>query len=254
MVNPRVASEFDLRRRSVAGFLHGRRALTGSLVALGLVVTAAATYAAGGTTTVTPQLAHLFVVTAGITLGPLVGAGSGVAAGVLLGPWMPLDVAAGVPQSLEGWLVRLAVFGVVGAGTGLLAKELRDADATLRETLEQIPVAVTAVTGTAPNATISYANAAAVEMIGDVEGRTIADTFVSLRVRSLDGRLLTRADKRMRPAPSHRPVSPASSTSPTFTARAGSCNSVPCGHRVDRPSPWSKTCRPGPVSTRPVVT
>lgn len=50
---------------------------------------------------------------------------SAVAAGILLGPYMPLDVARGIDQSMQNWLTRLAFFVGLGTLAGGMFQRLR---------------------------------------------------------------------------------------------------------------------------------
>lgn len=92
------------------------------LVAGLLVVVWAVVFAAGGTRTAWPHLFYLPVVAAVIPLGRRGGVAAGVAATVLCGPLMPLDVAAGVAQTPENWLVRGLFFVIVGGLAGIAAR------------------------------------------------------------------------------------------------------------------------------------
>jgi len=58
------------------------------------------------------------VVLAGVTFGRRAGVLVGVVAGLLMGPLMPLDVAAGIDQPLRGWLIRMAFYVAIGALAG----------------------------------------------------------------------------------------------------------------------------------------
>lgn len=95
----------------------------GLLVAGLLGVVWMAVFASGGTRTAWPHLFYLPVVAAVIPLGRRGGITAGVVATILCGPLMPLDVAAGVAQSPDNWLVRGLFFVIVGglAGTAVRA-------------------------------------------------------------------------------------------------------------------------------------
>src|SRR5690554_5773625 len=60
-------------------------------------------YATGGTKLVWPHVMYFGVVLAGVSFGRRIGVLAGVVAGFLMGPIMPLDVAAGVGQPVRGW-------------------------------------------------------------------------------------------------------------------------------------------------------
>lgn len=161
---------------------------------IGLVAAAAATYMAGGTQTAVPQLAHLFVITAAVTSGPLAGLIAGTGAGLLLGPAMPLDVADGMAQSPQGWLLRWGVFVLVGVGTGILSRGIREVDASFRAALDDLPAAVVVVTDTPTQTVVTYTNAAAVSLVGDVTGLPVSDVFTARGARTASGREASERD------------------------------------------------------------
>lgn len=101
--------------------VHGHRVIgwlrTGAVLAM-LAAGTVVVYATGGTQFVWPHLMYFPVLTAGVAFGRRAGAATGVLAGLLLGPLMPLDVAAGVDQSLRGWLTRLGFYLAVGLLAG----------------------------------------------------------------------------------------------------------------------------------------
>lgn len=186
----------------VGAFLASRPVVTSALVGAGIAATSFATHAAGGTRSAVPQLGNLFVVTAAVTLGPGAGAMAGLAAGGALGPLMPLDVAAGTAQSHQGWLVRMAVFVVVGTVTGVLARGVRRADTIFQNTLEDVPTAVIAATGIHADAIVTFTNSRAVALLGDVVGRSLDETARVLQARTADGLPITELlTKENRPVP-----------------------------------------------------
>jgi diguanylate cyclase len=88
-------------------------------VSVGVVTTLLAgswvgTYALGGSQSVGPQLFHVPVILAAVRFGHVGGLISAVVAGLLCGPFMPLDVDAGTEQSFGNWFARLALFVLVG--------------------------------------------------------------------------------------------------------------------------------------------
>lgn len=116
---PRVWSE--LRRSERAG-VEPPLALAAAVSAL-LVVPLV--YVTGGTHLVYAHAAYLPIVVTGIVIGPRFGAGLGLLLGLGLGPWMPLDTAAGIAQSPANWSLRCLFFVLIGAVTGLLAERVR---------------------------------------------------------------------------------------------------------------------------------
>lgn len=91
-------------------------------VALLLILATATVLTLGGTKTPWPHLFYVPVVFAALVLGGRGGFVSGLAAGVLCGPLMPLDTDAGIAQSQTAWLIRLGFF----VGIGILAGAGRD--------------------------------------------------------------------------------------------------------------------------------
>jgi putative nucleotidyltransferase with HDIG domain len=91
------------------------------VTAAGLAAATFATLALDGTKSVGPQVYYFPVVLAGYRFRWLGGVATGIAAGLACGPWMPLDLAEGTPQSTAAWVTRLAIFAAVGAAVGVLA-------------------------------------------------------------------------------------------------------------------------------------
>ncbi|MBO8125815.1 MAG: HD-GYP domain-containing protein [Firmicutes bacterium] len=81
-------------------------------------------YYTGGTQYPWPHLVYLPILLAGFSFGIKGGLISGLLAGLLLGPFMPLDVQAGVPQHTLPWLFRLGVLVVIGSSAGFLFEVL----------------------------------------------------------------------------------------------------------------------------------
>ncbi|HLT97526.1 MAG TPA: HAMP domain-containing sensor histidine kinase, partial [Acidimicrobiia bacterium] len=78
----------------------------------------AVVWAAGGTKTAKPHLLYVPVVIASFVGGVRAGAMTGLAAGLLMGPLMPLDTSAGQAQTLGGWALRMAFFVIIGVIVG----------------------------------------------------------------------------------------------------------------------------------------
>lgn len=96
--------------------------LTAAIVATGLAAATAVTLALDGTQSVGPQLYYFPIVLAGYRFHWWGGLATGAFAGLVCGPWMPLDLTDGVAQATGSWTVRLAVFAGVGAAVGVLAE------------------------------------------------------------------------------------------------------------------------------------
>ena len=82
-------------------------------------------YGAGGTRTALPHVFYLPIVLAALPFGVAGGLAAGVAAAVLCGPLMPLDVATGESQQLVNWLIRGGFFTAVGGLAGTSTVSLR---------------------------------------------------------------------------------------------------------------------------------
>ncbi len=102
-----------------------RKWLAALAIAAALAAVTAATHAAGGTRTVLPHLFYVPIMLAAIRFGFRGGLAAGVAATLLCGPAMPLDVAAGEPQLLVGWLSRGVFFLTIGSLAGGMLRSHR---------------------------------------------------------------------------------------------------------------------------------
>ena len=115
--------------------------LVGVTITLAMLTLATSSiFLAGGTHTAMPHLLYLPVIVAAFLLGLRAAMLTGLLAGLACGPFMPLDVAANIPQSLPNWLVRTAYFiiagGLVGGFASLLSRQL----STLRHSAFRNPV------------------------------------------------------------------------------------------------------------------
>lgn len=79
-------------------------------------------YAAGGSHTAFPHLFYVPIVLAAVRFGWVGGAASGLVAGLLAGPALPADVAAGTAQPLTGWVLRTGIFLAIGLLIGWLMR------------------------------------------------------------------------------------------------------------------------------------
>ncbi len=86
-----------------------------------MMLVTAIVYETGGTKFIFPHLGYVPILLAAFAFGPLGGAVSGIGMGLLLGPVMPLDVAAVLPQPLLNWMSRLLLFAFFGVLAGSLA-------------------------------------------------------------------------------------------------------------------------------------
>ncbi len=98
------------------------------VVVLGLLASAWFVYATGGVKYATLHILYLPILFAALVFGTPGGVVAGAVAGLLIGPYMPLDGITGEPQELGNWLYRTAFFcligGFVGIGVDMLRRQL----------------------------------------------------------------------------------------------------------------------------------
>ncbi|MDZ7800889.1 MAG: HD-GYP domain-containing protein [Trueperaceae bacterium] len=99
--------------------------ITVPVVAACLVAVWGLVWATGGTREPYLHAAYLPILLAAAGLGPRAAVASAAAATILLGPLMPLDVAAGTPQATSAWLFRGAFFVAIGGAAALGFEVLR---------------------------------------------------------------------------------------------------------------------------------
>ncbi|MGB8356796.1 MAG: ATP-binding protein [Chthoniobacteraceae bacterium] len=115
-------------RAIVLGFL-----ILASITAIGMVV-----YWTGGTRFVWAHLMYLPIIVAAACFGVYGGMSAGLVGAFILGPYMPLDVADGVPQTMSNWMFRIVFFPLVGMLSGLVSRFLNERIDRLKETKGQI--------------------------------------------------------------------------------------------------------------------
>jgi uncharacterized membrane protein len=84
------------------------------------------TYKTGGIRSIYSQLMYLPVIFSGAVLGLKAGMMNAMFSGLLLGPFMPIDLTLSNPDELWFWLVRLIFLLVVGILTGYLADKTKE--------------------------------------------------------------------------------------------------------------------------------
>lgn len=104
-------------------------------VAFGLAASWLVAYVVGGAGVAAPHWFYLPVLYAAARFGCLGAAVGAVAAGLLAGPLMPLDVAAGIAQQPEDWITRAAFFVIIGQAMALVIGQSRSAMAAEFERL-----------------------------------------------------------------------------------------------------------------------
>ena len=118
--SPRWISPLLWQRRQVSTHVVGAVLVTALLVACTV-----ATWVAGGTSYLVPHQYYVPIIAAGFLWSWPGGVLVGAIAGVMTGPWMPVNVATGEPQLLANWLSRLGFFVGVGGINSLVFMHLR---------------------------------------------------------------------------------------------------------------------------------
>jgi hypothetical protein len=88
--------------------------------------------ATGGIKYVYSHSMYIPILLAGFVFGARGGVLAGLAGGVVLGPFMPIETATGEPQLLLNWLYRTGLFTLIGLFNGvavdMLRRQLREID------------------------------------------------------------------------------------------------------------------------------
>jgi predicted signal transduction protein with EAL and GGDEF domain len=105
--------------------LKATKAAAAGTVVAGSISVAWLVHATGGVQFAALHLMYLPIVFAALVYGVSGGLVAGVLAGLLLGPYMPLDTVSGEAQQAANWLMRMALFCMVGAFVGISAATLR---------------------------------------------------------------------------------------------------------------------------------
>lgn len=83
------------------------------------------TFETGGIRSIYSQLMYLPVVFSGAVFGLKAGMMNAMFSGLLLGPFMPIDLTLSNPDELWFWLVRLILLLIVGILTGYLSDKTK---------------------------------------------------------------------------------------------------------------------------------
>ena len=110
-------------------------------MALLLVLCLVVIYLAGGISKFNPQIFWVPILMATFWFGPLAGAVVGLAAGLLVGPYVPLDVASDHDQALADWLPRIFYFVAVALMVGTAHARLRSRNEELVKANERLKAA-----------------------------------------------------------------------------------------------------------------
>jgi len=112
----------------------GPRAVTLIVVIFALIIIVSVlVYETGGTGYAWLHLMYLPILLAAAGFGIYGGIAAALVAGMAVGPCMPMDVAAGLPQTTSSWVFRIVFFLIVGAFSGLVSNFLNGQISRLRE-------------------------------------------------------------------------------------------------------------------------
>lgn len=120
--NPKVAFQRVLH---VASGVYGSRVASLALVSGLILLVALLVYMTGGTRNAYLHLMYVPLFIAGAWFGVVGGVLAGLGAGILLGPWMPLDAATGQMQLMVNWMARAAFFMLAAGIAGVLMAVVR---------------------------------------------------------------------------------------------------------------------------------
>lgn len=113
----------------------GSRAVVLSFIILALIVLITLlVYETGGTRFAWLHLMYLPIILAAAVFGVYGGVGSALAAGLALGPYMPMNANTGLPQTPSNWLFRIGFYLLVGVFSGLISNFLNGQINRLKET------------------------------------------------------------------------------------------------------------------------
>ena len=106
--------------------LNSSSLLSMTAVLLLLAVATLTVYLTGGTQSAAPHLYYVPIISAAFLIGPGGGIVTALAAGLLCGPWMPIDVETGTPQDFANWMIRGGGFLLVGIVAGLFRRDINE--------------------------------------------------------------------------------------------------------------------------------
>jgi HD-GYP domain-containing protein (c-di-GMP phosphodiesterase class II) len=101
---------------------------------------AAIVYSTGGTKYVYLQFMYLPVMLGGLLFGSIGGIIVAGIAGLLLGPFMPLEVEKNLAQPTLSWLVRTGFFCLIGGSSGVLSSLLRQRMRMIESVAQELSV------------------------------------------------------------------------------------------------------------------
>jgi EAL domain-containing protein (putative c-di-GMP-specific phosphodiesterase class I)/GGDEF domain-containing protein len=94
------------------------------LIIILAVATVNLVYFTGGTKKVYVHLLYVPIILSSLSWGTYVGLLAGVISGILVGPFMPLDVSQGIMQDPINWMSRLLIYSLIGFITGFMTDRI----------------------------------------------------------------------------------------------------------------------------------
>ncbi|MGD0017537.1 MAG: ATP-binding protein [Verrucomicrobiia bacterium] len=117
----------------------GSRAVISSLVIFALItMVCSLVYMTGGTRFAWLHLMYLPIILAAACLGIYGGIAAALVAGFAIGPYMPMDIAQGLPQTTSSWMFRICFFLLVGGFSGFISNFLNGQIKRLKETHQRL--------------------------------------------------------------------------------------------------------------------
>jgi diguanylate cyclase (GGDEF)-like protein len=120
--------------------LNNSSLLSATAIVLLLAMATLAVYLTGGTQNAAPHLYYIPIISAAFLIGPGSGIATALAASLLCGPWMPIDVETDTPQDLVNWMVRGGGFLLVGIMADLFRRDINGQIRKFREFALHNPV------------------------------------------------------------------------------------------------------------------
>ncbi|MFO7483080.1 putative bifunctional diguanylate cyclase/phosphodiesterase [Oceanibaculum nanhaiense] len=120
--------------------LNNSSLLSATTIVLLLAMATLAVYLTGGTQNAAPHLYYIPIISAAFLIGPGSGIATALAASLLCGPWMPINVETGARQDLANWMVRGGGFLLVGIMADLFRRDINGQIRKFREFALHNPV------------------------------------------------------------------------------------------------------------------
>jgi signal transduction histidine kinase len=115
-----------------------RAAVVGVIILALIIMLGWVVYETGGTRFAWLHLMYLPIILAAACFGVYGGIAAALLAGFALGPYMPMNVATGLPQTASNWVFRIGFFLLVGLSSGLISNFLNGQIKRLRRSNEHL--------------------------------------------------------------------------------------------------------------------